>query len=277
MELPDLIDQILPAVVQIITPTGQGTGFVINEKDGLIVTNKHVVEFNTFVQVVTNDGRKFYGQVVASDPHIDLSVLYVNETFPKALKLSDSSNVRLGESVIAIGHPYGYDYTISQGIISSKGRKNVGPTFRDVEFFQLDMGINPGNSGGPVMKRDSGEVVGMVTLGVREADNIGFAVPSNYDREFLSKIATMSKTDAIDSTYCSVCGNMEKKDAKYCSRCGSTIEKISLDKFIASLPENAGKVEKSPIEIGDKKKCPNCETLNEKTDRYCKKCGTVLQ
>lgn len=275
-ELPDLVDQTVPAVVQIITSSGQGTGFVISDK-GLVVTNKHVVGYNTFVKIITSEKKEYYGQVVASDPHIDCSILYVDAPFSGMLSLGDAPQARLGDSVVAIGHPYGYDYTISQGIISSKGRKNVNPTFKDVEFLQLDMGINPGNSGGPVIRRDNGKVVGMVTLGLQQGDNIGFAVPSNYVVEFVDKVSKITKEDALKSSYCTVCGSMNKEDSAYCIKCGSKINKTSLEEFKKTMPKTEQEREKEATAVEGKIKCPACGTNNEKDSRYCIKCGTTLK
>ncbi len=276
LKLPDLLDKIIPSVVQIITPTGQGTGFVLSE-DGLIITNKHVIGLNNFVQVVKKDGTKTYGQVVASNPHFDFAALYVNDTFKDTLKLADSSSVRLGEDVVAIGHPYGYDYTISQGIVSSLGRKDVGPAFKDVDFFQLDMGINPGNSGGPVVRRNNGEVIGMVTLGLAQGDNIGFAVPSSYSMKYMESEALNEKDRVLNYIYCSSCGNMNEGEVKYCNRCGASIQKITLDDFIKSLPKEEGSQrEKDASPVKEEKQCPSCGTMNKKDVKYCLKCGTTL-
>lgn len=276
IELPDLLDRIIPAVVQILTPSGQGTGFVLSE-DGLIISNRHVVGYERFVKVVTKEKKEYYGQIIASNPHIDFCVIYVPDAkFNDTLSMIDSDGVRLGESIVAIGHPYGYDYTISQGIISSKGRKDVGPAFKNVEFFQLDMGINPGNSGGPVVRRGTGEVIGMVTLGLRQADNIGFAVPSNYGNTYLTKINAYDRESALNSIYCTVCGSASAGSSKYCNKCGSTIEKMTLEDFKKSLNIEAGEREKEAVEFGKEKKCPSCGTVNEETAKYCKKCGSTL-
>jgi serine protease Do len=275
-ELPDLLDKVIPSVVQIMTPTGQGTGFVINE-NGLIITNKHVVGYNKFVQIRNNEEDIRYGQVVAANPYIDLAVVYSEGTFNNKLKLADSSEVRLGESVVAVGHPYGYDYTISQGIISSIGRKDVNPTFKDVGFFQLDMGINPGNSGGPVLKRTNGEVIGMVTMGVLNADNIGFAVPSTYNKQYLDEIAAYDRDTLVKKIYCSICGNLNPHETKYCQKCGAKIETLTLEQFVKSMPKDVqpGK-EKKGIEVEGQVKCPSCGAENKKESRYCEKCGTTL-
>lgn len=275
-ELPDLLDKVIPSVVQILTPTGQGTGFVLNE-NGLIITNKHVVGYNSFVQIRNNEEDIRYGQVVAANPYIDLAIVYSEGTFDNKLKLADSSDVRLGESVVAVGHPYGYDYTISQGIVSSIGRKDVNPSFKDIGFFQLDMGINPGNSGGPVIRRTNGEVIGMVTMGVLNADNIGFAVPSTYNIEYLEQVSAYDKDTIIKKIYCSVCGNLNSDQTKYCQKCGAKIQRMTLEEFVKTLPKDIkpGK-EKEGSHVEGKLKCPSCGAENPKNNRYCDKCGTTL-
>jgi serine protease Do len=277
-ELPDMLEEILPAVVQIVTATGQGTGFVVQE-NGLIVTNRHVVGYNPFVEVKTNEDKKYYGQLIASNPHIDTALLYVNKDFSRTLKLVDSSSTRLGEPVVAIGHPYNYNYSVHQGIISSIGRKDVGPLFKNVKFLQLDMGINPGNSGGPLIRRKTGEVIGMITLGLFQGDNIGFAMPSNYTDEFIKETEAKNKEKALSSIYCSVCGYMNENKTTYCNRCGSKIQKIQLKEFVDSLPkkESTNVMQVSDNNESGKIKCPSCKTVNDSKRRYCENCGTTLQ
>lgn len=165
---------------------GQGSGFVIG-KDGLIVTNKHVIsDKNAEYQAVFNDGRQFDVKVVARDPFNDVALLKIVKP-PKNLRslaLSDSKKLYIGQTVIAIGNALGeFQNTVTKGVISAKNRsilatdENAGQTERLVKIIQTDAAINPGNSGGPLLNT-IGEVIGINTAVNRGAENIGFAIPA---------------------------------------------------------------------------------------------------
>ncbi len=162
LSLPDVVEEIMKAVVQIKTPGGQGTGFFIRD-DGLVITNKHVVGNDVFVKVRTKEGLEYDGQVCKGDSTTDYAFLFTNAPCKKILSFADSESVRVAETVVAIGHPYGYDFTVSEGIVSAIERHEVVPGLNSVGFLQLDAGINPGNSGGPLIRK-SGEVLGMITM-----------------------------------------------------------------------------------------------------------------
>jgi len=156
---------------------GMGSGFIINES-GIIVTNNHVVKDADEVVVTLHDGRKFVAKDIKTDPRTDVAVLRIEgATGLKAAKLGDSSQVEVGDWVIAVGSPFGYDLTVTAGIISAKGR-GIGAVERE-DFLQTDAAINPGNSGGPLLNLD-GEVIGINTaISSRSGgyDGIGFAIP----------------------------------------------------------------------------------------------------
>src|SRR5262249_39505107 len=130
---------------------GTGSGFVVDSK-GLIMTNNHVVDGATKITVRLQDGRALPGKVVGTDPRTDGAVARADAANLPALKLGDDTKLRVGEWVLAIGSPFGeqLDHSVSAGIISAKGRTNVG--LADYEnFLQTDAAINPGNSGGPLV------------------------------------------------------------------------------------------------------------------------------
>jgi len=183
-----------PAVVSIKTSQGSGTGFLIN-KDGTVVTNDHVVEDNSSVQVkFGTEGRTIEGDVKGVDPSSDLAVVHIDPaTIPsgtKPLQFADSSGVSVGDVAIAIGNPFGLDRTVTEGIVSSLGRTLQAPNgFQIDNVIQTDAAINPGNSGGPLLD-DGGKVIGVnsqiATNGVSSGNvGIGFAVPSNTVRQVL--------------------------------------------------------------------------------------------
>jgi len=157
---------------------GQGSGVVLSA-DGLIATNAHVVDGAERFEVTLRDGRKLEGRLVGVDRDTDLAALRVQAQDLNAAEVADSSALAPGDWVIAVGSPYGLDHTVTAGVISAKGRRDVGvATFEDL--IQTDAAINPGNSGGPLVDLE-GRVVGINTaIRTRSggSDGIGFAIPS---------------------------------------------------------------------------------------------------
>ncbi len=158
---------------------GQGTGFVLRS-DGLILTNCHVVEGAGDIRVRLEDDREIAAQLIGKDERTDIALLKIVAPKPLAVaSLGNSDELQIGEWVVAIGNPFGLDHTVTAGIVSAKGRRDVrpGPSgFYD--FIQTDASINPGNSGGPLVNT-RGEVVGMNTAINAQAQGIGFAIPIN--------------------------------------------------------------------------------------------------
>ncbi len=165
---------------------GQGSGFVYASKDRLfgdksyILTNNHVIEKAEKIRVHLQDGREFEATVKGSDPRSDIAILAIDTADIPALKLADSTNLEVGEWVVAVGNPFGLTNTLTVGVVSAKGRTSVG--INDYEdFIQTDAAINPGNSGGPLVNLN-GEVVGMNTAIFSRSGGymgVGFAIPSN--------------------------------------------------------------------------------------------------
>lgn len=155
---------------------GMGSGFIIDES-GVIMTNNHVVRDADEVVVTLQDGRKFVAHDIKTDPRTDVAILRIDASGLKAAKLGDSHQTEVGDWVLAVGSPFGYDMTVTAGIISAKGR-GIGAVERE-DFLQTDAAINPGNSGGPLLNLN-GEVIGVNTaISSRSGgyDGIGFAVP----------------------------------------------------------------------------------------------------
>jgi serine protease Do len=165
---------------------GLGSGFLVDAQ-GLVLTNNHVVENAERVRVKLDDGRAFEAKVLGRDPLTDVAVLQLQNA-PSDLpyvKLGDSSAVRVGDFVLAIGNPFGLASSVSSGILSARARDIHAGPYDD--FLQTDAAINPGNSGGPLFNLQ-GEVIGMNTAIVREATGIGFAVPSNLIHSLLPRL-----------------------------------------------------------------------------------------
>jgi serine protease Do len=159
---------------------GLGTGFIINSK-GFILTNNHVVEKADEIKVKLADERELPAKVVGRDAKTDLALLKVEAGGPLPVApLGDSDRVEIGEWVVAIGNPFGLDHTVTAGIISAKGRRDITPNGRGgyYDFLQTDASINPGNSGGPLFNI-RGEVIGINTAINAAGQGIGFAIPIN--------------------------------------------------------------------------------------------------
>jgi len=165
---------------------GQGSGFVI-DPEGCIVTNNHVVNGADHIRVRLQDGSEYTATEVKTDPRSDIALIKINPREPLvALKLGDSDETQIGDWVLAIGSPFGYESTVTSGIISGKGR---GPGIMEREdFIQTDAAVNPGNSGGPLLNLD-GEVIGVNTaISSRSGgyDGVSFAIPADMVR-FVTK------------------------------------------------------------------------------------------
>ena len=163
---------------------GLGSGVVVSA-DGLILTNYHVVKGAQQLTVRLSNGRKLDARVVHVDPRVDLAVLRAHGSLRPA-PLGDSSRLRVGEWVVAVGNPFGLTSTVTAGIVSAKGRTRMGLAQHE-DFLQTDAAINPGNSGGPLVNL-RGEVVGINTAIFSQTGGsmgIGFAVPINLARSVL--------------------------------------------------------------------------------------------
>jgi serine protease Do len=162
------------------TQKGGGSGVII-AADGAVLTNNHVVENATRIEVALQDGRKYAARVVGTDPATDLAVLRIDAKGLPAARFADSDAARVGQWVVAIGSPFGLDYTVTAGVLSAKGRGGLGANEIE-DYLQTDASINPGNSGGPLVNLN-GELLGINTMIIGHASGIGFAIPSNLVRK----------------------------------------------------------------------------------------------
>jgi serine protease Do len=175
-------------------PRSLGSGFIISD-DGFIVTNHHVVRNADQILVRLSDGREFSARIIGADQKTDLALLKIDlpnaERLP-VLPLGDSTALEVGQWVVAIGSPFGFDHTVTAGIVSAKGRAIGAGPYDD--FIQTDASINPGNSGGPLLNM-KGEVVGINTAIIAHAQGIGFAIPADLARGIITQLkATGSVT-----------------------------------------------------------------------------------
>jgi serine protease Do len=167
-----------------------GSGFLF-EEGGLILTNSHVVYNRQSIRVTLDDGTTLAAQVVGADPILDVAVLRLADP-PSGrvpvLPLADSDQIRVGEEVVAIGNPLGLEQTATRGIVSAMNRILPETPLSPAEpLIQTDAAINPGNSGGPLLNR-CGEVVGITTAVIPDAQNIGFAIPINVVKAILPSL-----------------------------------------------------------------------------------------
>jgi serine protease Do len=171
-----------------------GSGVIVSP-EGYILTNNHVVDGATDIRVTLSDKRELKAKIVGTDPKTDVAVLKLEGSSFPAITLGDSSKVQVGDYALAIGDPFGVGQTVTMGIVSAKGRGNLG--IEDYEdFIQTDAPINPGNSGGALVN-DRGELVGINTAilshGSGGNEGIGFAVPVNLARSVMSQILDHGK------------------------------------------------------------------------------------
>jgi serine protease Do len=168
-----------------------GSGVII-DPSGIALTNSHVVEKATEIEVITLDGSKHKAKVIGSDKKTDLAVLKLDDGKGKFAfaRLGDSDKMQVGDWVIAVGSPFGLQATVTAGIISAKARQIGQGPFDD--FLQTDAAINPGNSGGPLVNMQ-GEVIGINTAIVAGGSGIGFAIPSNMARKISTELASRGR------------------------------------------------------------------------------------
>jgi len=184
---------VFPQLPQEFRQHGQGSGF-ITDRNGLILTNAHVVSGANEVTVTLRDGRTFTGEVRGIDEPSDLAVVKINGSNLPVAPLGSSAEVQVGDWAIAVGNPLGLDNTVTLGIISTLNRTSsqVGIADKRLDFLQTDAAINPGNSGGPLVNQ-RGEVIGINTAIRADAQGIGFAIPIDKAKQIKDILARGEK------------------------------------------------------------------------------------
>jgi serine protease Do len=219
MDPQQIIEQYQKAIIQIATAGGTGTGFYVKEFD-LIVTNAHVVADDAEVTIAGKAFDKALSRVWYTDRKHDLAFLQAPAGIElPEVRMGQYDLMKDGDSVVAIGHPYGLNYTATQGVISKVDRIRDG-----LKYIQIDAAINPGNSGGPLVNMN-GEIIGVNSFIIRGGDNLGFALPVNYLREALQMYLPnrgQASTRCFSCDYLVTSSNIDS--AKYCPSCGTEVK-----------------------------------------------------
>lgn len=169
-----------------------GSGFIISS-DGFVITNNHVVSNALKVEVGMMDGKIYEAHVIGTDPYTDIAVLKIYGDSLKPLAFSDSDKLKVGQIAIAIGNPLGFQYTVTAGVVSTLGRTLRSETGRMIDdVIQTDASLNPGNSGGPLVN-SRGEVIGVNTAVIAQAQGICFAVSANITKYVAGKLILEGK------------------------------------------------------------------------------------
>src|SRR5438067_11213751 len=214
-----------------------GSGVVVTS-EGHIITNNHVVDQVDEIEVQLSDGRTEKARLIGADDQVDLAVLKIDNSGVKPLKLADSDTVQAGDFVLAIGNPFGFDETVTDGIVSSKGRPNRADVFGDL--IQTNAAINLGNSGGPLINLP-GEVVGINTAIISRSggsQGIGFAIPSNTVRTALESLL---KKGRIIRGYLGI--QMRVPQAGQPAPAGEVV----VDEIVPGSPAEAANVQKGDV------------------------------
>jgi serine protease Do len=217
----EVIDLYRNIIIQIATPYSTGTGFLLRDFN-LIVTNEHVVRGSREVAITGRALPKTMSQVIYIDPHYDLAFLAppsnLDASIPN-IQLAPSNALHEGDPIVALGNPYGLKYTATQGIVSKVNRRFED---KDYEYIQIDAAINPGNSGGPLVNANA-QVVGVNTSIIKDANNLGFALPVNYLNDTLKEYS--EHRDKVGMR-CNSCNNLVYEntiDGNYCPHCGNKL------------------------------------------------------
>ena len=167
-----------------------GSGVIIDGKKGLIITNAHVITNAGTIKVTLQDEREFEAEIIGADPDFDLAVLRIREEVGlPSVPMGNSDNLMIGETVIAIGNPFGFSHTVTTGVVSALNRSIRSDDRVFHEFIQIDASINPGNSGGPLLNIN-GDLIGINTAIYAKAQGIGFAIPISKARKIISDLIT---------------------------------------------------------------------------------------
>ena len=234
--------------------TSLGSGVIIDGKRGLILTNAHVISKGGIIKVILNDAREFQAKVVGADPDTDLAILRISSPSPlPALEMGNSDDLMIGETIFAIGNPFGFSNTVTTGVISAIGRSIRSDQLVFHDFIQTDASINPGNSGGPLLNI-KGELIGINTAIYAKAQGIGFAIPISKAKKIVAELirhGEMTDRYAAPGTISEDLGwkllgvRVNDSDAE-----GVMIKEIRTDSYLAQVGARPGDVIRQVDEFG---------------------------
>jgi len=225
--------------------TSLGSGVIIDGKRGFILTNSHVITKTGTITVTLRDEREFTAKVVGADPDSDLAVLQITPKDPlPAIEMGSSEDIMIGETVIAIGNPFGFSNTVTTGVISAKNRsiRTEGRVFHD--FIQIDASINPGNSGGPLLNIN-GELIGINTAIYAKAQGIGFAIPINKAKRIIFDLIQYG--EVIQPWIGLTIQNLDKRLAQYLKVPGN--KGVMIKEVVKNSPSHKAGIHNSDIII----------------------------
>jgi Do/DeqQ family serine protease len=177
-----------PGVERRYKRTSLGSGVIIDGKRGFILTNAHVIDKTGTITAILQDEREFKARIVGADPDTDLAVLKIESKDPlPAINMGNSDDIMIGETVIAIGNPFGFSHTVTTGVVSALNRSLRSEDRVFLGFIQTDASINPGNSGGPLLNIN-GDLIGINTAIYAKAQGIGFAIPINKAKRIVADL-----------------------------------------------------------------------------------------
>jgi S1-C subfamily serine protease len=250
----DVIKKVGPSVVSIgvkkLNPSGNspeqvaaGSGFIITP-DGFVLTNNHVIEQASTVEVGLTDGTTVPGHVVGTDPMTDLAVLRVGMNGLPAVELGDSGKLQVGQMAIAIGNPLGFQNTISAGVVSALGRTLRGQTGRLIDnMVQTDVALNPGNSGGPLVD-SRGRVIGINTAMISNAQGLSFAIPVNTAKWVVGELILNGSITRIHLGIAGQARPLPRRAQRFFNmNATTTVQVIAVEE--SSLAQRAG------VQVGD--------------------------
>ena len=263
MSLADVVEVARKSVVRVEASGGHGTGFVISS--GAILTNAHVVGHESAVSLIDEAGGKHEGTVVWRDRRLDLSVVCTTSAPWPPIAVGDLSRIREGDEVFALGHPLGFNYTVTRGIISARAREVDGKV-----FIQTDAAISPGNSGGPLLDQQ-GCVIGINTFLVRGGNSLYFAIP--IDRALAAAGPAISgQQQERAKICCHICLAPIATEMTYCLACGARLRRPPAPATDPCDAEQPGTSPQTGV-----KTCGACGKLQPQSIFYCQACGKDLR
>lgn len=263
MNIEKIFAKVKNSVVRVETGDGSGSGIIVDER-GIVLTNCHVVELKNIAALLLYNGRIDFGRVIYSNRIRDIAFLYVNLRNLPVAKLNYSPKMKIGEEIIAIGHPAGLPYSVTMGIISYPTR--IIEEEPGLPYIQYDAVTNFGSSGGPIIDQ-KGKVIGIACKGKGQSEGLNLAIPTSDIKSYILDVKNRFGWYK-SAKYCSICGNANDYNNKFCQTCGSTLTTNS---------ELNNEINEWKSLFKEKLVCKNCMNINPKENMKCNFCGAILR